>query len=108
MFFQGSHQILFLIFLDLMLFRQGNSFMDKQLNGHAINSIFEYYLVCFLWNVNMYISIFFHYICDIQDATKQLTVLNDRSQGGASLTDGSLELMVSHLIITCCLDQQNN
>lgn len=27
----------------------------------------------------------------------QLTVLTDRSQGGSSLTDGSLELMVSGL-----------
>ncbi|XP_078660424.1 lysosomal alpha-mannosidase-like isoform X1 [Branchiostoma floridae x Branchiostoma belcheri] len=30
----------------------------------------------------------------IKDASKQLTVLTDRSQGGSSLKDGSLELMV--------------
>lgn len=30
-----------------------------------------------------------------QDGNVQLTVLTDRSQGGSSLSDGSLELMVS-------------
>lgn len=35
----------------------------------------------------------------IRDDKKQLTVLNDRSQGGASLTNGSLELMVHRRIL---------
>jgi len=35
-------------------------------------------------------------ICDWQDTAKnvQLTVLTDRSQGGASIHDGEIELMV--------------
>lgn len=32
-----------------------------------------------------------------QDGKAQLTVLTDRSQGGSSLKDGSVELMVSGL-----------
>ncbi|XP_044132900.1 lysosomal alpha-mannosidase [Bufo gargarizans] len=35
----------------------------------------------------------------IKDKTMQLTVLTDRSQGGSSLTDGSLELMVQRRLL---------
>jgi lysosomal alpha-mannosidase len=35
----------------------------------------------------------------IKDSNLQMTILNDRSQGGASLLDGQLELMVSALIL---------
>lgn len=38
----------------------------------------------------------------IKDANTQLTILNDRSQGGSSLRDGEIELMVNwpHFIVT--------
>jgi len=35
----------------------------------------------------------------IKDATKQFSILNDRSQGGASLTDGAFELMVHRRLL---------
>lgn len=38
---------------------------------------------------------FLFFFSPFQDRKTQLTVLTDRSQGGSSLTDGSLELMVS-------------
>jgi len=40
-------------------------------------------------------------ICNLQDKARnvQLTVLTDRSQGGASLHDGEIELMVCGFLV---------
>ena len=44
------------------------------------------------------VGYFFPLLCQDMSRDVQFTVLNDRSQGGTSLTDGQLELMVIILI----------
>ena len=46
------------------------------------------------WQSELNVFLFF-VLFPPQDSDKQLTVLTDRSQGGSSIKDGQVELMVS-------------
>lgn len=43
-------------------------------------------------------DVFLSLVC-LQDDVDQLTVVTDRSQGGGSIQNGSLEIMVRHKVV---------
>jgi len=66
-------------------------------NGREMQQRIRNYRATWPYQVNQPVSGNFYpvnAVAYIRDSQRQMTILNDRSQGGASITDGELEIMV--------------